>query len=703
VAKYDASGNLVWVSQTSGSASNNIAAGQGITLDAAGDPVVTGFFSGTITFNPSPLIQLTSASSSDFFIAKYDDLSGNALWASRAGGSSLDLAVGQGISADGSGNSYVTGYFSGTATFTTLSTPITLVSVSGSNDIFIARYDASGNAVWALSAGGTGADFGQGIATDGAGNSVITGYFAGTANFGATPLVSAGGNDLFVARYDTAGNLVWARRAGGTSDDIGNDIALDGSGNSLVTGEFAGTASFDATVLTSAGSSDVFVTKYDSSGNVLWAKQAGGASIDVGRGIATDSSGNGIVTGHFFNAATFGTTTLVALGGESDIFAAKYEGVSGNVQWAKQAGGGREDGGNAIAVDSPGNSYITGFFSNIATFGITALVSLGDSDIFIAKLSAIVNTPTPTPTPAPTSTPTPTPTPTPIPTVFPTPTPLPGPTPTPTPTPIPTPPIALVDWGIAGDIPVPGDYDSDGKADQAVWRPSTGTWWLLLSANANIFFQSWGVQGDRPLQGDFNGDQRADLALFRPSNGTWYIQHFLDVAVVQKFGRSSDLPAPADYDGDGKTDLAIFRPSLGGWGIRPSGGGALMRVPWGQNGDKPVPADYDADGRADTAVWRPATGTWYILFSNGEAQITQWGQNGDEPVPGDYDGDKKADLAVWRPLDGTWYIILSKGGFKITQWGRLGDKPVPADYNGDGLTDLAVWRENERIWYILYN
>ena len=170
--------------------------------------------------------------------------------------------------------------------------------------------------VWAERAGGTSADFGFGIAVDGAGNSYVTGEFQGSATFGPgetneTTLTSAGDRDIFVAKYDASGDLVWAKRAGGTSNDQGRGIAVDGSGNSFVTGSFQDPATFgpgetNETTLTSAGGSDIFVAKYDASGDLVWAKRAGGTSFESGRGIAVDGSGTSYVTGFFDVSATFG-------------------------------------------------------------------------------------------------------------------------------------------------------------------------------------------------------------------------------------------------------------------------------------------------------------------------------------------------------------------------------------------------------------
>jgi hypothetical protein len=179
--------------------------------------------------------------------------------------------------------------------------------------------DSGGNFLWAKRAGGNWNDVGHGIALDSSGNAYVTGYFEDTAVFGATTLTSAGQPDTYIAKVDSGGNFLWAKRAGGTSSDIGNGIAVDSSGNAYITGYFWATAVFGATTLTSAGQSDTYIAKVDSGGNFLWAKRAGGISIDEGKSITVDSIGNAYVTGSFNGTAVFGATTLTSAGGY-DVF-----------------------------------------------------------------------------------------------------------------------------------------------------------------------------------------------------------------------------------------------------------------------------------------------------------------------------------------------------------------------------------------------
>ncbi|MCK9610989.1 MAG: SBBP repeat-containing protein [Candidatus Cloacimonas sp.] len=324
---------------------------------------------------------LTSSGGSDIFVAKLD-INGNWLWAKKAGGTDFDF--GNSIAVDANGNSYVTGYFSGSANFGTT----TLTSSSEYyTEIYVAKLDINGNWLWANKAGGTGWDYGYGIAVDANGNSYVTGAFAESAIFGTTTLTSNGGSDIFVAKLDSSGNWLWAKQAGGTDYDDGYGIVVDINGNSYVTGIFySSNCSFGSTTLTSSGGSDIFVAKLDINGNWLWAKQAGGTSGDSGNGIAVDANGNSYITGGFKESATFGTTTLTSSGYyDYDIFVTKLD-IDGNWLWAKQAGGTGDEGSNSIAVDANGNSYITSGFEESVNFGTTTLTSSGYLDIFVAKI-----------------------------------------------------------------------------------------------------------------------------------------------------------------------------------------------------------------------------------------------------------------------------------------------------------------------------
>ena len=134
--------------------------------------------------------------------------------------------------------------------------------------------------------------------------------------------------------------------------------------------------------------------------------------------------------------------------------------------------------------------------------------------------------------------------------------------------------------GASGDVPTPGDYNGDGKTDLAIFRPSTGAWWVWYTGSTMAAFQ-WGDAGDIPVPGDYNGDGKTDLALFRPSDGTWWVWYSGTTAIdAFRWGAVGDVPVVGDFNGDGKTDLAVFRPSTGTWWIWYTGS-TVAAFQWG--------------------------------------------------------------------------------------------------------------------------
>jgi gliding motility-associated-like protein len=372
---------------------NNHIHANGITCDNKGNVYTLGASSlssisfGNITLN-----------NTGCYIAKYNT-QGNVVWAKNINLTSNSYI--HSLASDNSGNIYVTGHFDSP----TFSFGNTTLFNMGSEDVVIAKYDSSGNELWAKSAGGNGFEKSCSIACDTSGNVYITGAYSSAAiSFGSFTLNNAGFmlEDIFIAKYDTQGNVLWAKSIGGYLPDIGSSITTDRFNNVFVSGGFnSPSVSFGSINLTNTSPNplpndfDIFIAKYDATGNALWAKSINMSYFWAGyNSIASDPTGNLYITGNFDESAiTIGNITLNKTGiMGTDFYLAKYDAM-GNVVWAKNGAGNSWDYSHGITTDLIGNIYITGEFrSSVFTIGSDTLSNSGSYDVYVTGYDASGNT-----------------------------------------------------------------------------------------------------------------------------------------------------------------------------------------------------------------------------------------------------------------------------------------------------------------------
>ena len=386
--------DYAWVKTHLGSGEDEA---MGVATDASGNIYVAGNFVGNLSMGQGSPYN-NSDTNSDVFLAKYDN-NGNLLWSKHVYGVKGEV---HDIAVDGSGNCVIAGTFAGTLNF---DSQTSMTATTGSYDLFVAKYNTNGNLLWARQSVGSGGEIARGVAVDGYGNVIITGSITGTVNFGTHPffgqigLTSTGLTDIYVAKYNTNGLILWARQAIGHSGssiygtDLGLDVAVDNGRNIYVTGYLWRYGRFGDVVITGETNSgtNAFLVKYNEFGTALWAKLMGGAATDIGRVVAVDASGNCIVAGSYRSLTTFKIENITfPHAGQEDIFIAKFT-SGGSLVWAKHAGGVNPDFVNGIVTDPSGNFYITGSFVQSAVFGQDPpvagehLIGEGNFDIFIAK------------------------------------------------------------------------------------------------------------------------------------------------------------------------------------------------------------------------------------------------------------------------------------------------------------------------------
>jgi hypothetical protein len=381
-----------WAKSGGGTANDGSTA---IAADASGNAYMAGTFaSPSIDFGAGPML---NAGIQNFYIVKYD-AAGNVLWNRCGGGNNIDYCWG--VAADLSANVLICGSFASDSM--DLGAGFLHNDSAGFRDIFLCKYDSTGNILWSKSFGGKKDDHASSIATDAAGNFYVSGNFKSDSlslDTITVPLLTP--STSFLAKFDSGGHVIWVRTAGGYSR--ATNVAVDGAGNITYAGSFLylnliiGTDTLTNTDGWGNITEDLFVARYTPSGNFLWAKKFGGTDQDYISGMSVDPAGNCFVTGYFFSdSITFDSFTKLnhSGGGSDDYYFARYD-VNGNALWV-QGIPERYAEGYAMHADAFGGVYVAGSFSDsTATFGNTVLHqdtgASAFSSLFITKYSTAGN------------------------------------------------------------------------------------------------------------------------------------------------------------------------------------------------------------------------------------------------------------------------------------------------------------------------
>lgn len=370
VAKYNDTGSPLWSKVLGGTGDDE---GKAMTTDINANVLVAGYFTDTIQMG-NLQFATTGPYDDDIFVNKFNT-SGDLQWAVQMETTSTtDVTA---ISTDAAGNSYVAGSF-----LDTISIDGNVAGVAAGFDIFIAKLDANGNLLWFNQYGTNQIEGVRAMTMGSNGNLHITGYFSGLTSLGGVTLESAGDLDAFVAQLDDAGTVLWAQQAENFDLSVGTDITTDSLNNVYICGSFIGATSLDGNPLMPRGGTDMFIAKYDANGNFQWAQSAGSTGSDLAQGIAADNQGNVCLTGSFTGFTAFGDRLVISQG-SSDAFVAKYD-TDGNLLWVKQASSTGFVEGNDIALDAMGKHYLIGNFAGITSFGDDILIP-GGLSIFIAS------------------------------------------------------------------------------------------------------------------------------------------------------------------------------------------------------------------------------------------------------------------------------------------------------------------------------
>ena len=358
--------------------------GVDIAVDNSGNVYTTGFFQGTVDFDPgADTTNLTSAGGKDIFVTK-TSATGTLVWAQRFGGPSEDLV--HDIAISQSGHLVLAGSFEGTAAFGAIN-----LTSAGLTDAFVARLTLDGTMSWAHRLGNTANDLARGVDVSVDGSVILGGGFSGTVDFdpgaGVSNRVSSDSSDGFVVRFSSTGIFQWVNSAAGSGPQAITRIDVDSTGRIFAAGFFEGVMGLSGNFLDAEGT-DTFVTRIGADGTFLWGQKLGGNGADYANGLAVDSAGNVTVSGEFDAVGVFGPDSFVAFGTNSplfprDAYVCRLD-VNGNFLWTRRLGGTRHDEANGLAIDPDGNVLVTGTATGFWMLGTSSLASNGGMDAFVA-------------------------------------------------------------------------------------------------------------------------------------------------------------------------------------------------------------------------------------------------------------------------------------------------------------------------------
>ncbi|MBB5032672.1 SBBP repeat-containing protein [Prosthecobacter vanneervenii] len=358
-----------WVAGGGGAKSDKTRA---VTFDREGNVFMAGETTDDGTFGDQ---KRTGLGSTDFFLTKLSK-DGKFLWVRSLGGSLVDR--GYGVACDAAGNAYVTGHYQSTDAQANGQT----LPNAGDYDVFIAKYDTKGALIWIKTAGGKGYDYGHGIVVDSKGDIVVTGSVAGESKFGDT-IVNAGSTTrpIFCAKYDAAGNLKWVKTTGGKFSGSGHGLGVDGTDSLYIGGSGGGEGAMDGVTLQSKAQAGI-VLKLTPEGTAVWAAFLPGVPSAGFHEIAVDTAGRTWCAGMFKGVLNGGP--VHSTGDKDNDGVLAHFSPEGKLLWSHVLQGPATDYCLGVATDNTGRCFVTGEFSETATFVGQTLKTQGATDIFTA-------------------------------------------------------------------------------------------------------------------------------------------------------------------------------------------------------------------------------------------------------------------------------------------------------------------------------